>query len=207
MDDALRVREVDGAGELFDEVGGDGGRLRLAGDAPGETAALDEFQREIRQAVVFADLVNLHDVRVAQPGDGAGLAVEARQLRLVSVGAGENHLERDQAVEGQLPRLVDDAHAAAADLFEDRVAGNDGQRQWRVGLAARRLVQRGRCGTGGLVRLFSFGRLGRAHDRPGCVGRRRVARWFGAVAVAHERPRSGRGGRKGKGIATRCPPL
>ena len=46
----------------------------------GQAAAVDELQREERQALVLADLVDLHDVRVLQPGDRLGLGAEAGQL-------------------------------------------------------------------------------------------------------------------------------
>ena len=38
--------------------------------------------------------------------------------------AGEHHLERDHPLEPQLPRLVDDAHAAPAELAEEFIVGN-----------------------------------------------------------------------------------
>ena len=47
---------------------------------------------------MLADLVDLHDVRVLQPGDRLGLGAEARELRRPGVGAGEDHLEGDEAV-------------------------------------------------------------------------------------------------------------
>ena len=89
-----------------------------------EAAAVDELQREEGQAVVLADLVDLHDVRVLQAGDGLGLGPEAGQLLGAGVVAGQDHLQGDDAVERELPGLVDDAHAAAAQLAQDFVAGH-----------------------------------------------------------------------------------
>ena len=40
------------------------------------------------------------------------------------VAAGQDHLEGDDAVEPELAGLVDDAHAAAAQLAQDLVAGD-----------------------------------------------------------------------------------
>ncbi len=50
-----------------------------------QAAAVDELQREERPAVVLADLVDLHDVGVLQPGDGLGLGAEAGQVGLAGV--------------------------------------------------------------------------------------------------------------------------
>src|SRR5262245_45666532 len=57
---------------------------------------------------------------MAEPGDRARLAVEPLDV-LGGRLAGEDHLERDQAIEAGLARLVDDAHPAARDLAEDVV--------------------------------------------------------------------------------------
>ena len=68
---------------------------------------------------MLADLVDLHDVGVLQPGDGLGLGAEAGQLLpSPACAAGQDHLEGDEAVEPDLPGLVDDAHAAAAQLAQ-----------------------------------------------------------------------------------------
>ena len=96
--------------------------LRPAVDELGEAAPGDEFQGEVRQAVVVAVLVDLDDPRVLDPGDGAGLDVEPGDLVVRGVGPGQDHLQGDQAIEPDVPGLVDDAHAAAADLGEDLVA-------------------------------------------------------------------------------------
>src|SRR5262249_20757757 len=48
----------------------------------------------------------------------------ADALLLAGVGPREDHLQRDGAVQPELPRLVDDAHAAPAQLVEDLVAGD-----------------------------------------------------------------------------------
>ena len=52
--------------------------------------------------------------------------------------AGQDHLQRHDAVEPQLAGLVDDAHAAPAQLLQQLVAGNRGRR-----------AGSGQCGRGG----------------------------------------------------------
>ena len=71
-----------------------------------QAAAVAELQREERQAVVLADLVDLHDVRVLQPGDGLGLGAEAGQLVRAGVAAGEDHLQGDDAVRASICRAL-----------------------------------------------------------------------------------------------------
>ena len=83
----------------------------------GEVAALDELHAEVALAVVLADLVDRHDPGVVEQGDGLGLVLEPPQLGVVGQDAGLDHLERDGPVEADLPGLVDDAHAAAAELL------------------------------------------------------------------------------------------
>jgi hypothetical protein len=63
---------------------------------------------------MFADFVDLHDVRMLQSGDGLGLEAEAFELLRVRMRTGQNHLKRDQALEVHLPGSVHNAHAAAA---------------------------------------------------------------------------------------------
>jgi hypothetical protein len=73
---------------------------------------------------VLADLVDLHDVRVVQPGDRLGLDPEPRPRLVRGRARRLDHLQGHEAVQVQLKRLVDDAHAASAQLRQDRVAGH-----------------------------------------------------------------------------------
>src|SRR5262249_14353157 len=88
----------------------------------GQAAAGHEVQRKRGQAVVFADLVNLDDRRVLEPGRRLRLGAEAGQLVRIRVRAAQNHLERHDAIQPHLPRLVDDAHASLAEHLEKLVA-------------------------------------------------------------------------------------
>jgi hypothetical protein len=68
--------------------------------------------------------VDLHDVGVLESGNGLSLRAEAGQVGAAGVVAGQDHLQRHQAAQADLTGLVDDAHAAAAQLAQDLVAGN-----------------------------------------------------------------------------------
>ena len=70
-------------------------------------------------AVLFAGGVDRHDVGVMQLGRRLCLTVEASHRLARQAQAGGQDLERHLAVERDLPRLVDDAHAATADFPDD----------------------------------------------------------------------------------------
>ena len=80
---------------------------------------------------MLADLVDLHDVGVLQAGDRLRLGAEARQVGWPAWPPARIIFSADDAAEPQLPGLVDDAHAAAAQLAQDLVARNDRDRAGR----------------------------------------------------------------------------
>src|SRR5439155_3765721 len=121
VDDALGVGVVGRGGDAGGQGGGRGGRPGGAVEALGEAAAGAVLHREVRPAGVLAGLVDGGDGRVLQPGDRLGLGAEAGQVGGGGVAAGEDHLQRDEAVERPLAGEVDDAHAAAADLADQLV--------------------------------------------------------------------------------------
>ncbi len=178
MDDPLLVGGVDGPGERARQPGRVGERLWPAAQPGGEVAALDQFHGEEGQVALEADLEDLDDVGVLQPGDDAGLADEAVEPLLPAEQAFLQRLQRHQPVEGDLAGLVHDAHAAAPQLVQHLVAGEGGP----VGVAGGRW--RGRRARGGqrasperpgvadgrFPVVASPGVLGPARLRPGNVG-------------------------------------
>ena len=82
-------------------------------------------------AVVLADLVDGHDVRVVEVGRRLRLGAEALHVGRRRQLAGQDHLEGDDAVQAHLPRLVDDAHAAAGDLLQQLVVAEVAHRRPR----------------------------------------------------------------------------
>jgi hypothetical protein len=119
-------------GQQPDGLGGGARRLRAAGDPPGEAATLDEFQREEGEAVVLADLKDLHDVGVLELGHGFRLGMEAGQLLGPDVGARQHHLDGDQPVQPTVSGLVDDAHASPAEHAHHVVPRDAGQHPLRI---------------------------------------------------------------------------
>ena len=80
MDHLVLVRHVHRTGKDLDDPGGLVDRLGLAADLLGEAAAGEEFEREIGQAVVFADLEDLDDVGVFDRGDRFRLDLEPGEI-------------------------------------------------------------------------------------------------------------------------------
>ncbi len=69
----------------------------------------------------LADLVDRHDAGMIEGGRRFGLGVEPLHFFGGGELAGQDHLQRHDAAELHLPRLVHHAHAAAGDLGEDLV--------------------------------------------------------------------------------------
>jgi hypothetical protein len=86
-----------------------------------QAAAVDEFEGKERLSRLFADLIDLHDVGVMQPGNGRSFSAEAVALARPSLGTGADHFEGHDSVQLDLPGLVDDAHAAVTDLLQNLV--------------------------------------------------------------------------------------
>jgi hypothetical protein len=128
VDDAVKVGEVHRPCQNLHEPGAFVRAGRRRAEPGGQTPAVHELQRQERPAFVFADLEDLHDVGVLKARDRLGLAAKEGQGAIAGVRSGQDHLERDHSVQGEMTGLVDDAHAAAAQLAQDFVTGHDRQR-------------------------------------------------------------------------------
>jgi len=131
VEDAAGVRVRHGFGRLGDEPGGGAGVVGVAVDQGHEAAAGDEPHGEVVLAVVRADLVDRDHAGVVEQGYGLGLVLEASPLVVAGEHAGLDHLQRHRSVERDLAGLVDDAHAAAAQLALDLVVAEVAQRRAR----------------------------------------------------------------------------
>jgi hypothetical protein len=86
-----------------------------------EIAAGCIFECDVRGSLVNPDLVDADDVGMGQARDGLSLDAEAGQFQEVGFPRCEHHLEGDDAVEAEVAGLVDDAHAATAQLAQQLV--------------------------------------------------------------------------------------
>src|ERR1700719_797420 len=91
-----------------------------------EAPALDVLHREVRSPAVVARSVYLDDVRMSQPRNGLGLAQESFPFHDMSRRAGQQHLDRDDAIERQMPGLINNSHPAPPKNALDLVVGNAG---------------------------------------------------------------------------------
>ena len=121
VNNALAVRglqsfgDFDGEREQAFDVHG------TAGDAMLQGYAVQKFHGNERLLAVLADFVDGADVGMIESRGGACLAAEALQrLRVARHFVGQE-FEGDEAAEVGVFGLVDDAHAAAAELVDDAV--------------------------------------------------------------------------------------
>src|SRR6266852_1750588 len=124
MDDAFGMRGVQRVGNLdckFEYlVQGE----RLAGDYMLERAAVHEFHGDELLAVLLANIVDGANVWMIQCGGSFGCAAEALQCSGALRGFRRKKLERNEPPETGVFGFVDDAHATAAQLFQDAIVRN-----------------------------------------------------------------------------------
>jgi hypothetical protein len=87
-----------------------------------QRAALDELHHQKRMAGVQTLVVDRDQPGILQPGDRAGLELEAGQELVVAGVARVHHLERDGAVEPGIQAAVHRRRTAAGDFGLDEVA-------------------------------------------------------------------------------------
>ena len=119
--DAARVRGLEGIGDLRrrDRAASRACSGPAAEPVP-QRLALEQLHGDERLALVLADVVDRADVGVLERGGRAGLALQPLERLRVPAQLLRQELQRHAAAELQVLRLVDDAHAAAAELREDR---------------------------------------------------------------------------------------
>ena len=83
-----------------------------------EAATFDQPHAEVVLAVVFADLVDRHDVGVVQVRGRFGLCLESLDERCRRQHSTDDGLQGHHPVQTDLTRFVHDAHAPAGDLAE-----------------------------------------------------------------------------------------
>ena len=87
--------------------------------SPTKVGPVDKLHEEIKDRAVLAEVVNSDDAGVAELGEGPRFASETLGESRILTEFGRQHLEGDEAVEPDLPGLVDHTHAALAQDFEN----------------------------------------------------------------------------------------
>ena len=121
MNHAIGMSGMDGPRQGLDELCRRTHRLGRAVEVLGQAAAGHELEDKVGPPCGLADIVNLDDVGMLQASERRGLCAKAGQVLRAGLEPGQDHLQRHGAIETELPGLVNDAHAAAADFLDDFV--------------------------------------------------------------------------------------
>ena len=119
MDDARTMRRVHGGGKRLHQLGRRTPRLRGPFEPIGEASPFQQLEHHEGPAVVFTEVVDMDDIRMAKAGDGLGLDPEPRPDFGAGVLAVADHLQRNDTVQRTVAGLVDHPHAPAAELGQD----------------------------------------------------------------------------------------
>jgi hypothetical protein len=119
MHDPLLVRRFERLGDLLRDRQRVLDRNGSPRDVIRQRRPLDQLHDEGCSAVALLQTVNGRDVRMIEPGEHFGFALETRQpLAIGRHGLGQ-HLDGDGALQVGVCRAVDLTHAARADLAGD----------------------------------------------------------------------------------------
>ena len=176
MDHALLVGPLHGVGQDGHQCGGLLGRHGLARQAGRQAPAPHEFHGEEGAVAAVADFVDLDDVGVLEEGHDPRLAQKPRPLLLRPRTGRKDGLQGHDAVQGDLPGLVDDGHPAAAHFLEDLVSRHAGP---CLGRGRRRRFRRG--GQDRRRRKRVFGSRRRVHAGQGRQVRAELVEGFRLV--------------------------
>ena len=97
---------------------------RESGKMLRQIAAVDQLHTEEEHAVLIADLVDRHDVRMIEVRGQLGLAAEPGSLRGRRQRARENHLQRHEPLQLEVPGLVNDPHATPGNFLQQEVVAH-----------------------------------------------------------------------------------
>lgn len=139
MQDAVPMRGGDGSADRDQYLGRFARRQRAVLQSLRQRRALDQRHDEERLPVEFADLMHRDDMRMLELRGGFSLGPEAREVRRGRQPSGQNHLQRDRAVQTDLRCAIDDSHAAATDLFEQFKIADAARKHGRARLPPSRL--------------------------------------------------------------------
>ena len=86
--------------------------------------AVQKLHRDERLLATLANVVNRANVGVVEGGGGTSFTSETFQCLRVSGNVIRQELERNETTQLRVLGLVNDAHTATAELFDDAVARN-----------------------------------------------------------------------------------
>jgi hypothetical protein len=101
--------------------------LRLRPQESCQASAAHVLQNQIGQSIVFADLEDLNDVGMVELRGSLSFSAEPFSFAGAGVLTRKDHFQGDDPVQVRLPGLVNDSHAAAAQLLDDVVGADPAQ--------------------------------------------------------------------------------
>src|SRR5580658_8699293 len=124
VNDALGVGGIEGIRYFDGEIEKALHVQGTAGDQILESLALETFHGDESPSVFFANVVDSADVGMVESGRGFGFAAEASEgLGILGEVVGKK-FQSYEAIKARVLSLVDDSHAAAAELFDYAVVGD-----------------------------------------------------------------------------------
>ena len=125
MDDSARVRLGEALGDLRADANGFLDRHRSADDPLRESLPFAVGHGDERPAVFgLADFVDRADIGVIQSRGGSRFSQEASLGGVFSAEVGRQEFQGDEAVQLEIPGLVNHPHAALAESLEDLEMGD-----------------------------------------------------------------------------------
>ncbi len=124
MNDALRVSRIQGVGDLDPHVEKLAGLEPPLSDQVPECPSFQQLHDHVLTAIVFADIVRSTDVGMVQRRRGTRLALKAVNRLSVVRELDREEFQRHLTRQPGIVRLVDDAHAALAELRDNKVMGD-----------------------------------------------------------------------------------
>jgi hypothetical protein len=138
MNDAFGVCGVERVGDLDAETKRIFERKRLVAYGVLQSVAFEAFHDDERVTVYFADFMDGADIGMIQRGGGLSFALETQKSLLIPRDVVREKFQRDKPAKLGVFGFVDDAHASAAEFFEDKKmcegAADEGRGIRHVGL-------------------------------------------------------------------------
>ncbi len=177
MDDALRVRRIEGLGDLASDQQRVSHSQRPALEAIGEGWAFDELEDERRLAVNLLEAVDGADMRVIESREQTCLARESRAPFRIPREVGRQYLDSDVPTQPGVASTIHFAHAAGTQSRDHRIRAEGAP-------AEATLLGRAGIGDAGRRRFEEPRRCGLvAQQRFEFLAQRRVV----TARLAHER--------------------
>src|SRR5262245_7447433 len=118
MEDAAFMGEVNSLGDDLEIGRSTARRQRTVADDLCQAPASHIIHREEMLAVIEADFVDRHNVRLLQAGGRGSFRSETLHKLRAGQWAGQQHLHCGTAIEIRLARLIADANRATRDFFQ-----------------------------------------------------------------------------------------